>query len=316
MYGCVPWKTLKLFTHVDELMHCLVGFVLGPQLRIHGKSFLKRYVKLVGDHLCNLIAIAVRKIHNPCHIADNTFGSKCTESDDLNNLVRTIFFSYIVNDVLPALVLEIHVDIRHGHTLRVKEPFKEKVILNRINVGYVHAIGDDTSRSGATARANCYIVLTAIVDVIPYNKEVIHITHALDDAKLIVKLFLQSAVIIWISLMKSIKTQFIQVSPGIVSFGYLEMRELCDTKFDLNVTSVRNFLRIIKSLFCIREKSSHFLFTFYVVLPAFIAKPVLVTDFFTSLDAQKKIVSFRVVSVSVMTVVSGNKRNIKFVRKS
>ena len=59
--------------------------------------------------------------------------------------------------------------------------------MNRIDVGDFQAICHDTSRRGASSRSHGDSVLLRIIDEIPYDQEVVHISHSLNNAKFIVQ---------------------------------------------------------------------------------------------------------------------------------
>ena len=52
--------------------------------------------------------------------------------NDLNHTVFTIFAHNIIDYFLSSLKSKIHVNIRHGYTFRIKETFKQKVVLDGI----------------------------------------------------------------------------------------------------------------------------------------------------------------------------------------
>ena len=78
---------------------------------------------------------AVRQVHDPSHVPDHAPGRQGTKGDDLGHLVLSVFFHHVVDDLLAAFIAEIHVDIRHGHPLRVQEPLKQKLVADGIDVG-------------------------------------------------------------------------------------------------------------------------------------------------------------------------------------
>ena len=59
--------------------------------------------------------------------------------------------------------------------------------MNRIDVGDLQAICHDTSRRGASSRSHGDPVLLRIIDEIPHDQEVVHISHSLNNAKFIIQ---------------------------------------------------------------------------------------------------------------------------------
>ena len=89
------------------------------QIRIGCYRLIQRHSQIVGDHFGNGIAERIGQVQHAAHIPDHTLGRQCTKGNDLHHLVFSVFFHHIVDDLLPPLIAEIHVNIRHGYTLRV-----------------------------------------------------------------------------------------------------------------------------------------------------------------------------------------------------
>ena len=51
------------------------------------------------------------------------------------------------------------------------------MIPQRINLRNIHAVGADTACSGTSSRSDWNILAACIADVIPYNQEIVHISH-------------------------------------------------------------------------------------------------------------------------------------------
>ena len=92
-------------------------------------------------------------------------------------MVSAVFLRYIVNDFLPPVFAEVDVYVRHVYPLRVKEPFKEQVIFERVYLCNIKAEGNKTPGSRAPARANRYPVLFRVVYKVPYYKKKGRKTH-------------------------------------------------------------------------------------------------------------------------------------------
>ena len=308
----MPGQPFQSAAHIQQLMNSGIRFVELSQIGVKGKCAVKCNIQFVRNRFCKLIRVTVRQIHDTCNITDHTFGGKRSESDDLYYFVRTIFACDIIDYILAMCVFEINVNIRHGYTFRIQETFEEQIILNRINVGDVHTIGSNTAGGRTPSRAYCNVVFTAIIDVIPYDQEIIHVPHFPNNGQFVIQFFAQCTVIVRIAFFQSIGAELIQIGPGIIPLWYIEEREFCDTEFDLHMASVGNFLRIIDGILRICKKRTHFSLTLYIILPAFIAEPVCIRYFLLRLNAQQKVMCFCIVGSGVMTVIGSNKAYIKF----
>ena len=121
MHGGMARQSLQPSAHVDQVMNLFVLLIKGLQLRVHLQCpvYGNTLILLIGNHFCNPVHIGIGQIHHPPYVADHTLGRHCTEGDDLHHLIAAVFPAHIVNYLLPSLIAEVHVDIRHGNTLRV-----------------------------------------------------------------------------------------------------------------------------------------------------------------------------------------------------
>ena len=119
-------------------------------------------------------------------------------------------------------------------------------------------------------------MVPGIPDKIPYDQEIIHISHILNNIKLIVQTLFQLFHIAAVPLGKPVKTQLVQVFPGCIALRDIEFRKLCHAEFYLHITALGYLVGIFQSLRCIGKQSCHLLHGFHVILAALIAHSVLV----------------------------------------
>ena len=186
----MPRQTFQLHTHVQQIFHLFLCIISAAELRIHIQCFLQGNIQFVRNHLGKRIAKAVRQIQHTCHITDHTLCSHRTKGNDLHHLVCSVFASYVIDDLLPSFIAEINIDIGHGHTLRIQESFKKQVITDRINVCDLQTVRNDRACGGTSPRSYRDSVFFCVVDKIPYDQEIIHISHSPDRRQLIVQTFL------------------------------------------------------------------------------------------------------------------------------
>ena len=307
----MPGKSLQTLAHIDEYLNLFVGFVELSQLRIGLERPVYRDIQLVGDHFGDTVHIGIGQIHYPSHVPDYPLGRHGTEGHDLNHLLGTVLLSHIINDLLPSFKAEVNVDIGHGYTLGIQETFKQQVIFNRIDIGDFQAIGYDASCRRSSSRPHHDIITLGIINKIPYNEEIIHVTHAPDNIQFIIQPLLQRAVILRITFLQTVAAELIQITPGIIPRRHLKMGQLRHAELDVHVTAVGDILGVFHSFPGIREQPFHFFLALYIILAALIPHPVLIRQLFSRLDTQQDIMGFFILPVSVMYVVSGYQRDIQ-----
>ena len=61
-------------------------------------------------------------------------------------MVLAVDLADVLQDVLEVLVVEVHVDIGHLGALGREEALEHQAVLERVEIGDVHRVGDDGAR--------------------------------------------------------------------------------------------------------------------------------------------------------------------------
>ena len=96
-------------------------------------------------------------------------------------------------------------------------------------------------------------MVTGILDKIPDDQEIVHISHILDRIQLVDQTLFQLFGHWLITFLQTLKTQFVQILPRGISFWHVIPRQLGHTKFNLNIAAHRNLMRILQSFRGIRK---------------------------------------------------------------
>ena len=89
-----------------------------------------------------------------------------------------------VEHVRTPVIVEVHVDIRHGDTVGVEEALEEEVIADGVDVGDAEAVGYGRPCGRSTPRAYEDAHITGGSDEVLHDEEVAREAHARDDAQL------------------------------------------------------------------------------------------------------------------------------------
>ena len=305
----MPRQSFKAPAHHDEAVDLLIGIVELFQVRILLKRLLQRNIELSRDHLGDLVTQSIRKVHDPPYVPDHSLGRHRSERDDLDYFIPAVFFRDIIDHFPAALELEVHVDIRHRNALRVQKSLEEQIIADRIQQCYGKTIGDDTARRRTSAGAHSDPVRPCVIDIIPDDQEIIHVSHPADDAQLILHPLVNGSVVIRVVPGKAFFAKMIQVSPGIISLRDIKVRQFRVPELDRNIAAVGDLLRIFQRIEPVGKQPPHFLFALYVKLPAGITHPVFIGKLLSGLDAQQDIVRLCVIGVCIMAVVGRDQRD-------
>jgi hypothetical protein len=113
------------------------------QLRHRLERALERHPEVGRDHLRDLVSFREGHPERARHVAHHRARRHRPEGDDLAHAVAAVLPDHVVDDLLPVLVREVDVDIRHAHALRIQEALEEEVELDRIDVGDAERVGDE-----------------------------------------------------------------------------------------------------------------------------------------------------------------------------
>ena len=84
----------------------------------------------------------------------------------------------VLDDLAPARLAEVDVDVGQADALGVQEALEEQVVLHRVDVGDAQAVGDEAARRRAAARPDGNPLLPRVADEVPDDQEVAREAHA------------------------------------------------------------------------------------------------------------------------------------------
>ena len=259
--GSMPWKSLQPHGHVDQIFHCLIRFISLPQVRVHGQGLPDRDSQFHGDHLCHRIRLGVREIKHPAHIPHCHAGSHGSEGDDLHHPVLAVLLINVIDHLLPSLVAEVDIDIRHGDTLRIQETLKDQLIPDRIDIRDLQTVGHDTPRSRSPAGAHSNPPAPGKMNKIPDDQKIIHITHAADRVQFIIQPGLQFFTHgLAVTAADPFLAQTAQIRKCIIAFRYIIGRHFLLSENDLHIASLRDLVGVLQSFRRIGEDRPHLFF--------------------------------------------------------
>ena len=134
------------------------------------------------------IHLGVGHVQRPAHIPYGCSGGHGTEGHDLGYMVVAIFFADIFHHLTPPRVAEVHVDIRHRHTLRVQEPLEVQIVLHGVDVRDLQAVRHHRSGRAAAPWSHRYSPALGVPHKVRHNEEIVRKAHFLDHIQLIIQL--------------------------------------------------------------------------------------------------------------------------------
>ena len=99
-------------------------------------------------------------------------------------LSRAVLLLDVVDDLLPPVLAEVDVEVRHRHAVGVEEALEQEVVAQRIEVGDGQRVGDERAGARAAARADRDVARLGPLDEVGDDQEVARVLHLDDDAEL------------------------------------------------------------------------------------------------------------------------------------
>ena len=309
----VARHTFYGFRHVDNLTGLTVLFIHGFKLRAGGKCLVYGHVKLKGNSLGDGIRLGIAYTQGSGNISYRLLCLHGSEGYYLRNPALAVLAGNIVDYLLTALIAEVYIDVGHADPFRIEETLKDQIVPDRVNVGYLKAVGHNGAGCRSSARAYHNAVCLGVVYEIPYNQEIFNISHGFYGVQLVVQSFVKlRSRVFSVSFVKSGITKLSQIFCIVLSLRGLELRQVILAEFKVKIAGVGNKLSVIHSLRQICENLSHFIFALEVELIVRKTHSVLIVKGCSCLNGQKHVVSLGILFAYIVNVVGGHKGHIQF----
>ena len=149
-----------------------VAFVLLAQVGVLRKRALERHLGVVGNHLRDGGAHVHRILEHARGVVDGLLGLHLAVGDDVRDALRAVDVAAVLDDIQPALIVEVHVDIGHLRALGRQEALEDQVVGKRVEGRDVERIADDRASRRATPRPHANAVLLGPARELLHDEEV------------------------------------------------------------------------------------------------------------------------------------------------
>ena len=303
--------TLQSPGGVDELVDPGVLLIQVRQLLGQLQGIVQGDVRPGGHQLGHGIRFGIGHVQHPAHVPDGGPGGHGAEGDDLGHMVVAVLAADIVHHLAPAGIAEIHVDIRHGHPLRVQEPLKIQAVLHGVDVRDTQAVGHHAAGGGAAARAHRDPRALGIVHEVLDDEEIVREAHFLDHGQLVFQLPVVFRLLGAVALREALFTQLPQIGGGVVPLRQLELRQVILAEGEVKLAPVGNALGVLHGVGITGEQLLHLLRGADVEILRLIAHAVLVVHGFSGLDAQQHVVALGVLLPEIVGVIGADQGNAR-----
>ncbi len=188
--GGIPCDALEVSGEIDDPLDRGIRVHLLAQGRCDLQGLVQLDAELVGDRLGDAVHLAVAVAQDAAHVADGGPGQHRAEGDDLGDVVLAVLAPDVGDDLVAPAVLEVHVDVRHRHAVRVEEPLERELVQDRIHRRDTQRVGHDRTRRGPSA-GRLDPLLSREPDEVRDDEEVPRVAHRDDHAELVVEALLE-----------------------------------------------------------------------------------------------------------------------------
>ena len=246
MRRCIARHALERTRSVDQLAHLRLLVIHFLEFRVDGQRLVDRNVQFVRHLLGNRVNVVIRDVERTADVADGTAGSHRAECDDLRYAVLAVLAGNVLDDLRTANIAEVHVDIRHGDTLRIQKSLEVQRIVNRVKVGDSKAVRHDRACCRAASGSDRNALTFRVADKVGHDEEVIDKAHLGDHVDLVLQTLAHGAVVVRIASCEAFIAQLLQIFERGVAVRHIEFRQVVLAKLKLNLTAFRN-------LYCVGE---------------------------------------------------------------
>ena len=173
-------QALQTHCRVDQLLDLRLRVIRLRQRAVVLQYLGNRYSDLALDHLRDAIDFAIRHIECASHVLDCRLGRHRVEGDDLCDLVLAVLALHILDHFAAPVHAEVDVDIGHRDTFRIEKALEQQLMLQRVDVRDLHAVGHQRSGRRTASRTHRNMLLPRIFDEVPHDHEVARELHLLD----------------------------------------------------------------------------------------------------------------------------------------
>ena len=186
----VARDALELLREVDDALDRRIGVVLLAQRRRALSASSSLIPSWFGTALAIRSTSPYQLPSTRPDVADRGPGEHRAEGDDLGDVVLAVLARDVGDDLVAPVVLEVDVDVRHRHPIRVEEPLERQAVGDRVDRRDAQRVRHDRAWRAAPAR-RLDALLAGVPDEVGDDQEVARVAHRGDHAELVVEAVLE-----------------------------------------------------------------------------------------------------------------------------
>ena len=220
--------------------------------------------------------------------------------------------------LLAAAHTEVDVDIRHRDALRIQEALEDDVVLDRVDVGDVHAVRDEAAGGAAAAGTDGDPAALRVVDEVGDDQEVAGEAHLVDDAELVMQAIDVGLALVSFEGLVGLHSELLaQTGEGLLLHHLLEalfrrdliVRHVIGVHVDLDITPLRDLEGRLDRVRMVVEHLQHGVPVLHIEAGAVESEALLVGDVRRGPDAEQHVVIVVIMGLEIVRVVRRHQRD-------
>ena len=300
----------ELLRRVHQPPNLRVRVVRLLQLGRLRERILERDIQGVRDVARDPVRVRVGHAQRPPHVPDGRLRPQRPERDDLRHLVLAEALVGEPDHLVPAVVGEVEVDVRHLPPLDVQEALEHEVVGHRVDVRDPQRVERQRGRRRPPHPHRDALPVGEVRDLL-HHEEVVRETRVPQHVELVVEALLQLRRQRPHAPLQPLAAELPQVRVVRGPLGRDRLRQEGAVEGQLQVAGLCDRLRIRDHLGRLREERAHLLVAAQVVPLPVDAEAVLLVDRCVRADAQQHVVRRRLLLVGEVAVVRGHHGDVQ-----
>ena len=230
------------------------------------------------------------------------------ERDDLSDTVAPVLVGDVVDDLVAAVNGEVDVDVGHRLAARVEEALEQQVVLDRVDVRDLEAVGDERAGRRAAARPHADPAPLRETHEVGHDQEVVGEAHLADRLELEGEAIAQLGRLLVVMPPQPLVAELDEVVERGAPVRRGERRQEQATELHRDAAPLGDLEPLIDRLGKPGEDRPHLVLRLEVELVGLEPPVTGVRERVARLDAEERLVRFRVLVAEVVDVGGGDER--------
>ncbi len=267
-----------------------------------------------GQSLGELLADFEVLAQNARGVLQGLLGLNRAVGDDLANAVLAVLALDVGDDLVAPTFVEVDVEVRHGDSLGVEESLENQAVIEGVQLGDLHGVGDHRSGTRSTTGPHADALRLRPVDVVGDGEEVAGEAHRNNDVFLVLGLLAHGVRNAVREAITQASFDLLDEPRGLIlPLGDREVGHVVRALLrgrEMHVAALGDLEGRVAGTRQLTPQGTHLVRGTDVVAVAVELKAIRIVDARTGVDAQERVLDLAVVALDVVRVVGGHQGRV------